>query len=78
MKNRPFLFALAPLLMLASCIELTEQLPGGVTQTDNAQYIAFEPADDPETGFIFYPGALVPPKAITPGWRNWRGWAMWP
>lgn len=63
MKNRPFLLALAPLFLMASCIELSEQLPGGITQTENAQFIAFEPADDAETGFIFYPGALVPPES---------------
>jgi pimeloyl-ACP methyl ester carboxylesterase len=47
-----------PFLMVA-CIPTEIELPSGITQIENVNYFAFEPATTATTGFIFYPGAGV-------------------
>lgn len=51
------------LLLTAGCEVVEDVLPGGIQFEESIEYIAFCPEDGAATGFIYYPGAQVPPES---------------
>ena len=52
-------------ISLIGCEVIEEILPGGIQYEETVQYISFCPEEGAETGFIFYPGALVAPESYS-------------